>query len=693
MLKLKECKEVTWIKHNNPKINGRISSAAYNFVELPDKVVKAVENADELPNHNTFSNSDYPNTGHFIVKLTTKTPLYIRSPLTPKESEKKAQEIEGMNFMDKLGNKPDFFYTNDSNRVSSATIPGSSLRGMLRNLLEILSYSKISIVQNKPKTFYRAVAAPKDDSLGNLYKEKIKSLQVGYLKKKENEWFVKPAQQISDLWQNVRAEKPYLSIKDSFVNGKVSNFLEYNNENYKPQIHKIKFDAQISETQDWQGRNVNYVQITNIGDSESNYVHEGFLVCSGNMLENDSDGNQSPREKHTLILPKNLEAAEIKIQPQAVLDYKGSLTDFLKETPFDKNFGCLKENQPVFYIIENDEVCAFGHTPNFRLPAIFEPENRASTPLDFVPKELREVKDIDFAEAIFGFTKKDGKGKEKAYASRVYFSDAKLTKNQSDIFLEVITPPILATPKPTAFQHYLVQNSEKREELKHFASETPKETVIRGHKLYWHRGIVESQDLKVKPNTPKVDSLGKVDEKSKVHTQFKPAKCGITFEFKVYFENLSNEELGALCWALNPNGETEKSYFHKLGMGKAFGMGAVCLEPTLFLSNRQQRYETLFDGILWRKGENKADDNKRQSLIDGFETYVRVAINSDKPKLSEIERIKILLKMLEWNENPDLSFKNTPDFEAEDNDFEHRRILPTPLYAKPQTIIRVLKKP
>ncbi len=686
---------MTWIKHNNPTNNGRISSAAYNFVELPDKVVKAVGNAEDLPHQDNYSNPNFPNTGHFNIKATTKSPLYVRCALTKKQVEQKAEEENqnDLKFTDKIANTFDFFYTNEQEKEQSATIPGSSLRGMLRNILEILSYSKISVVQNKPKMFYRAVAAPKDDSLGNLYKEKIKNLQVGCLKKKENKWFVKPAKQISDVWQNVRAEKPYLSIKDSFVNGKVSNFLEYNHENYKPQIHKIKFDAQISETQDWKDRTVNYIQITDIGGSDSSYEYDGFLVCSGNMLENDSDGNQSPREKHTLILPEDSETDEIKIQSQAILDYKDSLTDFLKESPFDKNFGCLKENHPVFYIIENDEVCAFGQTPNFRLPAIFEPENRASTPLDFVPKELREEKDIDFAEAIFGFTKKDGKGKEKAYASRVYFSDAKLAKSQSDIFLEVITPPILATPKPTAFQNYLVQNSEKREELKHFASETPKETAIRGHKLYWHRGIVENQDLKAKPNTPKVDSFGNVDENSKVHTQFKPVKCGITFEFKVCFENLSNEELGALCWALNPQGEPGKSYFHKLGMGKAFGMGAVYLEPTLFLSNRQQRYETLFEGNSWRKGENRADENKWQCLIDAFETFVRIAINSDKSKLSEIERIKMFLKILEWNENPDLSFKITSDFEAADNDFEQRRILPTPLYAKPQTIIRVLKKP
>lgn len=75
--------------HKNPISSGRVSSAAYNFVELPDKVVSAVKKPEDLPNQDTYYNPNYPNTGHFVVKLTTKTPLYVRSPLTPKETQKK----------------------------------------------------------------------------------------------------------------------------------------------------------------------------------------------------------------------------------------------------------------------------------------------------------------------------------------------------------------------------------------------------------------------------------------------------------------------------------------------------------------------------------------------------------------------------------------------------------------------------
>lgn len=52
---------------------------------------------------------------------------------------------------------------------------------------------------------------------------------------------------------------------------------------------------------------------------------------------------------------------------------------------------------------------------------------------------------------------------------------------------ETITPSILASPKPTTFQHYLVQTSDEKPELKHYASQPNQDTVIRGHKLYWHK--------------------------------------------------------------------------------------------------------------------------------------------------------------------------------------------------------------
>jgi CRISPR-associated protein (TIGR03986 family) len=580
-----------------------------------------------------------------------------------------------MDFTKKLGNKPDFFYTNEVKKEESATIPGSSLRGMLRNLLEIVSYSKISFVQDTPKMFYRAVAAPSNDSLGTFYKNKIKNLKAGYLKKDKNSWKIIPALIPRDVW-DIPEKKPFLTIK-----------------NYAPQFRKISFNATVETSMGDNGKSKNYLSISDVGDESVNFTYKGYLVCSGNMLENDSVGNVSPRNRHSIVLEKDTGQIVVIIPEQIIQDYKNSLTSFLKENPFSEKSGCLIDGNPVFYLEENEKILAFGHTPNFRLPAYLNSEKRAATPIDFVPKEIRMEEQVDFTEAMFGFIKRSGSEKAKSYSSRIFVSSAVLNPNQSEISFAKIVPSILASPKPTAFQHYLVQESENRSDLNHYSSKTPDETVIRGHKLYWHRGNIGESDIKAKPNSPNVDNAGKVDETSKVHTQFKPMKPEVSFKFKIYFENLSNEELGALCWVLKPQGENNKTYYHKLGMGKAFGMGAVSLDSEMFLENRVIRYTNLFTKDKWGKGEVKANEEKWQCFSNSFEKKILTDIQSEHNSLSEIQRIKMLLKMMEWEEKPDLSFKMTPDFNAENNDFKERRILPNPLYKKPQTTTRQLVMP
>lgn len=73
-------------KHRNPEEDRR-STASYNFVPLPDKIVTAVKSPNELPDHDTYHNTGHPHTGYFDVMLTTKSPLYVRGMLTRGEFE------------------------------------------------------------------------------------------------------------------------------------------------------------------------------------------------------------------------------------------------------------------------------------------------------------------------------------------------------------------------------------------------------------------------------------------------------------------------------------------------------------------------------------------------------------------------------------------------------------------------------
>lgn len=203
-------------QHANPQAPNRTACAPYNFVPLPavDVVARAIENAGGLPDHNTYADPDFPYTGYFDVTLTTRSPLYIRGLLKRQQFEWDAEnkdrhgkEITNQtSYQDRVKNTPEFFHTRDA---SHPVIPGSSLRGMLRSLLEIVSYSKFNAVADK-HLIYRAVGDTtslgiwyRDQTLGPnqvpsptsnmLFDYPIGRLQGGYLHHDRDGWAIRPS--------------------------------------------------------------------------------------------------------------------------------------------------------------------------------------------------------------------------------------------------------------------------------------------------------------------------------------------------------------------------------------------------------------------------------------------------------------------------------------------------------------------
>jgi CRISPR-associated protein (TIGR03986 family) len=206
--------------------------------------------------------------------------------------------------------------------------------------------------------------------------------------------------------------------------------------------------------------------------------------------------------------------------------------------------------------------------------------------------------------------------------------------------------------------------------LDHHDSPPPHQTVIRGHKLYWHRGSGH-EDIREK------DSVDWATDSQ--HTQIKPVKAGVSFRSQIHFENLSKVELGALLWILAPPGETGKQYRHKLGMGKPLGMGAVKITPTLHLGDRQDRYSRLFEGDTWHRAEKI--EPHIQLFIQAFEEYVLTRMDKSErveaKSLKQVARIRMLLKMLEW---PGPNRQLTQYMRIEPiNEYKERPVLPDPL--------------
>lgn len=657
-------------KHLKEVPEDRKAVAPYNFVELPDKVVEA---EPLLPNDRYYSDR---HTGKIECSLTTESPLYIRCGLTPTDfaefgdknnedltSEQRCQRAE--------------FFTNPANQ--RPTLPGSSLRGLFRTLVEIVSFSKIERVSEQQRFFFRDfVAAPLKEEY-EQHLDKGKKVKAGYLVKQNDGWYIRPALPIGD--------KPFIGVKEKDLCGKISGLINMKSPEYRPQYkYNISFDN-LYNTKN--GRRF----AKNVSSDCKAYKYTGVLVTSGNMLEASDNPDNLQRKNHCLIREPDSKAELLKINDDAIKHYCNGLTNFQKgkhpydKNPFDENLGVLAQGRAIFYCQpqQGNIVTLFGQSPNFRIPYSPTSDGRAASAVDFIPDQLRNPEVVDIAEAIFGFVRGEKRDKDQARAGRVFVSDATCEKTASDdIWLknDPIIPKILASPKPTTFQHYLVQPKEtnaEKSKLKHYAKQ-PGETLIRGHKLYWHQGI-----------SPSVE-LDKPDVSESQKTQIKPIKAGVAFKFTIHFENLSDIELGALLWVLNLAGD--KNYRLSLGMGKPLGMGAVKISHELWLCNRTSRYTNLFQDNLWATGDRLATDEETQKCIKDFEGHVLKGIGEDSPTLKDVPRIQMLLAMLSW---PGLSRnaarymeierdvhqsyvgKPTKPSDPTVNEYKDRPVLPTPL--------------
>ncbi|MEL6524880.1 MAG: TIGR03986 family CRISPR-associated RAMP protein [Chloroflexota bacterium] len=625
--------------------------APYNFVPMPDKPLYAQVDEHGIPQvHDRYLAKCH--TGYFTVNLRTVTPLFIRGMLTV--SEREYTDIE-------IRNHPDFFGLRDKPPV----IPGSSLRGMIRTLTEIATKSKMHFVSDANPMYYRAVAADRTDPLKDPYRKVIgsfaKNVRAGYLVRSGGRWYVQPAEKIGRAFFGKVKE---WNKKNNYspVEG-VRGLIRFNSPDYKVQYHDVCFDAN--------GDFISRVYTPAEGEEP-----DGVLVCTGNMAETQGKGNRvnSPRRNYALVSSADSSAKQLLIPEQIVNSYLEGLTAFQKEKPFDENYGVLKAGRPVFYIEQGGQVIHLGHTPNFRIAPLTVDNNvqRAKNPRDLVPPALRQQNPkVDYAEAMFGYVSEQDENKAlPAYAGRISVTSAFITQERDSYTYDPIVPRILASPKPTTFQHYLNQpNGTKTptHQLQHYGDNT----VIRGYKLYWRQ---------------KLDSLAQVEEPDKSlspdnstqHTRISPLREDTHFSFKVFFENLSDFELGALGWVLTLGGDDNA--YHQLGMGKPLGLGVVKLTAELTLTNRTDesgRYGSLFneDGT-WHIGTTSDSNSTLLTCIDQFKQQVNFDTDTRYRDLEAMLKLRgtETMKRLQPDKRRDFDYmKIEPQ-----NDYDGRPVLPTP---------------
>lgn len=647
-----------------PQVNDdREARAPYNFIPLPEQVVEVEVN--DLPDQGIFNEGLH--TGYFDCELTTSSPIFIRTGMSL-EQAKAGKDSKDL---------PEFFYLNDKNLP---VIPGSSLRGMLRSLVEIVTFSKISTVSKLPLVYrsvggttnhdenYRSRMMRSDNETYKAGETKLYTPMIrgGYMVKVgARDWAIRPAKVIDGT--------TYAHIGISKFNQEELNKVK----NCK-NAYEIFIKTGHYQYQEVKGGflKIKFAKVLENSKSNGAGLRPATLAISGRMFSKKSEAVVYEQDDKAELLPLSDEQID-----NYVFQRSKEQEDLL-----GKN-GVLNDGQPIFYLFDEkkSEVIFFGHARMFRVPY-------QHSPFNYVPDYAQSREEplnpdlVDITEAIFGFTrnlkidsKNNNDQKQRAYAGRISCTDGLLLDNQSDVWLssEPIVPKVLASPKPTTFQHYMVQpepnfypgeKSKPETRLLDYDSPVDGQTTIRGHKFYWHKGAVGLKE---------VSHNGK--SKEKVLTKIRPLKEGIKFKFKVRFENLSDKELGALIWVFNI--ASDDNIRLKIGMGKPLGFGAIKIRADLKTCDLSERYNSLLNSTKW-SGTPEINHGLATRALQAFQELMTDELGKN---FNEHPRIRALLTMLQWP-GPDPDWTRYMEIERPDpnekrgkkNEYKERPVLPSP---------------
>ena len=592
------------VKHYTPQ-NISTATAPYNFVSLPEKVLASeIKPVDAFKNHIKERGKI---SGEIVLEIETLTPLFFGGNSEAVKSFSPAGKF---------------------------IIPGSSLRGMFKNIFKIVTCGAFrggTNSQQKGEDFndehiyYRCLmgvnSLPWTKDLNKEYKarmegEKGKNARPGFLiQTKDNKYFIAP------LKPNLERKNDYIMIKDFYHPVKFKDScVEWNFSEKR---------AYILTGNQWANKPEKLLdrqQYEQFKDSLKGLTEE----ARQQIIKNTNHGKQIIRftkldyvdwSKRIELPDEVIKSYEHDRNRRGVNLFKdkgilnrSELERLCKNLPPD-----VKTLIPCHFLYEGNRVTAFGHGQCFRIPY----KNSIG---DIVPENLQDEAIIDFADAVFG--------SKENWASRVFFEDATPISEIKKLVEKATAAHPLMQPNPTSYQLYLNQQGEN---LTHWDSIN---ATLRGYKLYWHN---ETWDWQANKTEKELDK-GKSDDKRLTKDITPLANCN-TFKSKIRFQNLSAVELGALLMIFDLNGTKNPAYKIGMGMGKSFGFGSIRVTPKLFIESNTA-YTELFD-----------DDNNFKSpycekefteYLDAFKSFI-----DSKKMLPMWQKIMEELNlMLDWDNKP-----------------------------------------
>jgi CRISPR-associated protein (TIGR03986 family) len=493
-------------------------TAPYNFVPLSRKVFFP-EWAEQVSHDVPFEDGI---SGELSCEIVTDTPVYVRNG--------------GKWDHDQVMKDPDaqsFFYVNEGGR-GHFIIPGTSLKGMLRNVVEIASFGKINRVDDHRYSV-------RDLQNSNLYGQYL-TVDAGsrtYKPLSRSGWLV--LDQTTETWKIIPcsfARVDHGLLANSCLLARQSARSKYGT--WGETRLKVSFDCseEIAHPHSG-GKKLVYRKVTMLDGGGT----PGTLVFTGQPALNDG----RPGKKHMEFVffnegDKQIAVSET-VQKEFQFIHSNANEQPNEEWGYWKNKLSKGARVPVFYLVDkNGSLTAMGLAMMFRLPYA-----------NSVKQAIRHTSpnhssaSCDLAETIFGFVDE----KKPALKGRVSISPARATRAEQGDKVTML----LGGPKPTFYPNYIKQPSAGQ-----YKTFMDKDCEIRGWKRYPARPLAD-----VVKNPP---SGG-----DQVDTRMIPLKEDALFEFRVKVHNLKPVELGAIAWALTWGGDERLR--HGLGMGKSMGYGVA----------------------------------------------------------------------------------------------------------------------
>jgi len=616
--------------------------APFNFVPTSDKIFYPSW-ADQVSHDVPFKNGQ---SGEIDITLTAETPFYIRNGHNTETDENDIIKNEFSNYTNAQGEKQFF-------------IPATSLKGMFRNVLEIMSFGKMN-VDKRLKYTTREWDNKTVYPLKELNNQK--KIECGWLKLRKNGSYViencgKPYRinhrRIGEyLDTNILREtfKRNASIKlnekqsiiengkSVMVDPKTAKYKYYLLNKYREEFYDVNFSKDDEFYNEFQKKRLI------VADAGDEIKTTGTIVLTGQPDAWTSDvqeqraGKQNVGKFYEFVFPNYEDDAEIPVKDLVYEQFRLAHKDSDDWNFWKNNINESEGGVPVFFRANGKKLTDFGLAFLYKLPFKYSAKELYDNTIN---NKANEADQSDLADLIFGYTKVDEANNPKALKGRVQFSHAKAEgqpKYFNDCSPDKPLKTVLGSPKASYYPLYIEQKGERgtvgddrANKCKKYKTYHDKNARLSG----WKRYPVKSE---TKLQTPETENIT---------VNFCPLAKGSVFKGKIRFHNLKDEELGALLSAISFH-NNNSNLFHSLGLAKSQGFGKMKVNFSLNKVRVNNLNDTTKDvsdvNVFMSEFETLMNQEVEPNWVASIqlkELFTMASDVSDKLKQTELQYMKM----------------------------------------------------